>query len=155
MLRSIDVKYSAVKKNRVAAETDDNSASSNVCEPVWMPLWERFPVGTRTALEIQGITTVAHQSDAECGAARALTRIDLQETKWLKGLMQTGAIPGERIPRNRAERAGFEPADPRGGHRFSRPARSTAPAPLHKVLCYSVSCTWSITGTEAEGNHQG
>ena len=50
MLRCIDVKYSAVKKNRVAAETDDNSASSNVCEPVWMPLWERFPVGTRTAL---------------------------------------------------------------------------------------------------------
>ena len=41
-LRSIDVNHSVVKKNRVAAETDDNSASSNVCEPVWMPLWESF-----------------------------------------------------------------------------------------------------------------
>ena len=39
------------------------------------PLGE-FPGG----LEIQGITTVAYQSDTECGAARDLTRIDLQET---------------------------------------------------------------------------
>src|SRR4051812_39517156 len=47
-------------------------------------------------------------------------------------LPKSGGVFGAQVNITLAEREGFEPSVPRKVQRFSRPPRSTTPAPLHR-----------------------
>ena len=52
-----------------------------------------------------------------------------------------------------AERQGFEPWVPVKGQRFSRPPRSTTPAPLHagRLSFLKPTCKWFFIAVHADG----